>query len=65
MYITIYKIDDLCKFDARSRAVKAGALGQPRGMGWVGRWKEGSGWGDTCTPMADACQCIAKTITIL
>ena len=21
--------------------------------------------GDTCTPMADSCQCMAKTITIL
>ena len=27
---------------------KAGALGQPRGMGWGGRWEKGSGWGDTC-----------------
>ena len=25
----------------------------------------GSGWGDTCTPMADSCQCVAKTTTIL
>ena len=23
----------------------AGALRQPRGMGWGGRWEEGSGWG--------------------
>ena len=23
----------------------AGALGRPRGMGWGGRWEEGSGWG--------------------
>ena len=33
MYITICKIDGQCKFDARSRALKASALGQPRGMG--------------------------------
>ena len=26
------------QFDAWSRAPKAGALGQPRGMGWGGRW---------------------------
>ena len=30
---------------------------------------EGGGWGvqdgDTCTPMADSCQCMAKTTTIL
>jgi len=25
----------------------------------------GSGWGDTCTPMADSCDCMAKTTTIL
>ena len=31
--------------------------------GWVG---EGGGFrmGDTCTPMADSCQCMAKTTTI-
>ena len=34
MYITICKIDGQCKFDARSRALKASALGQPRGLGW-------------------------------
>ena len=28
-----------------------------------GRW--GLGQGDTCTPMADSCQCMAKTTTIL
>ena len=27
------KIDDQCKFDAWSRALKVSALGQPRGMG--------------------------------
>ena len=32
MYITICKIEDQCKFDVWSRAFKAGALGQPRGM---------------------------------
>ena len=52
MSITICKIDDQCKSDARSRALKASALGQPRGMGWGGRWERGSGWG---TPMADSC----------
>jgi len=24
--------------------LRAGALGWPRGMGWGGRWEEGSGW---------------------
>ena len=34
MYITICETDDQPKFDASNRALKAGALGQPRGMGW-------------------------------
>ena len=25
----------------------------------------GSGWRDTCIPVADSCQCTAKTTTIL
>ena len=29
------------------------------------RWMWGSGLGDTCAPMVDSCQCMAKTITIL
>ena len=44
MYITIHEIDDQSKFDAWNRALKAGALGQPRGMGWGG-WEGASGWG--------------------
>ena len=43
------------------QGTQSGALGQPRGMGWGG----GFGIGDTCTPMADSCQCMAKTTTIL
>ena len=58
MYITICEIDDQSKIDAWSRALKAGALGQPRGIGWG--W--GSGHGDTCTPKADSCQCMAKIL---
>ena len=30
--VGVCKIDDQCKFDAGSRAPKAGALGPPRGM---------------------------------
>ena len=33
MYITICETDDQCKFDAWNRALRAGALGQPWGMG--------------------------------
>ena len=34
--------------------------------GWGGEGGGGgSGWGGTCTPVADSCQCLAKTTTIL
>ena len=65
MYINICEIDDQSKFDAWNRALKAGALGQPRGMGWGGRWERGLGQEDRCTPLADSCQCMAKTTTKL
>ena len=32
------------------RVLRAGALGRPRGMGWGGRWEEGSGWGTHVNP---------------
>ena len=35
------KIDDQCKFDAWSKAPNVGALGQPRGLGWGGRFRIG------------------------
>jgi len=38
--------------------------GTTREMGWGRRKEVGSGWG-TCTPMADLCQCMGKTTTIL
>ena len=65
MYITICKIDNQCKFNEWSREHKAGASGQPKGMGRRGRCVRVSGWGDTCTPVADTCQCMAKTTTVL
>ena len=45
--------------------LKAGALGQPRGMECGGRRERVLEWGDTCTPVADSCQCMAKPTTIL
>ena len=34
--------------------------------GWDGQGGgRGSGQGDTCTPMADSCQCMAKITTVL
>ena len=52
MYITICEIDHQSKFDAWNRALKTGALGQPRGMGWGGRREEGGalGWGTHVHP---------------
>ena len=32
---------------------------------WGERWEGGFRMGSTCTPMADSCQCMAKTTTIL
>ena len=49
----------------KSQSGKAGALGQLRGMGWGGRWEGGSEWGNTCTPVTDSCQYMAKNSTIL
>ena len=45
--------------------------GHSKPMHWdnLGRWgwEVGGvlGWEDTCTPVADSCQCMAKTTTIL
>ena len=36
----------------------------PEGWDWEGDEK-GFRMGDTCTPMADSCQCMVKTTTIL
>ena len=45
MYITICEVDEQFKIHVLNRALKAGALGQLRGIGWEGRWEECSGWG--------------------
>ena len=50
MYITICEIDHQSKSDARNRALKAGALGQPREMEWGGSWEGSSGWGTHVQP---------------
>ena len=47
MYNIVYEMNHQSRFDARYRMLGAGALGQPRGMVWGGRWEGGSGWG-TC-----------------
>ena len=45
MYNIIYETSRQSRFDAWYWMLGAGALGQPRGMVWGGRRKEGSGWG--------------------
>jgi len=47
------------------QAFKAGALGQPKGMEWGGRWEGSLGQWDTCKPVADSCQCVAKTTKVI
>ena len=34
---------------------QTGALCQPRGVRWGGRWEKDSKGGDICIPMADSC----------
>ena len=46
------------------QGLRAGALGRHSGMGCRGR-RGGIGMGNTCKSMADSCQCLAKTTTIL
>ena len=50
MYITTCETDHQSRFDAWDRALRAGALGRPWGMGWGGRWEGGSGWGTHVHP---------------
>ena len=38
---------------------------KPEGWDGEGGGNWGSGWADTCAPMADLCQRLAKTTTIL
>ena len=65
MYITICEIDDQSMFDAGNRALKAGALGQPREVRWGGRWEGGSGWGTHVHPWLIHVNVWQKTTTIL
>ena len=65
---SLCKIDDQGKFDAGNRALKVGCSGttQRDGVGWeMGRGFRKGVQGDTCTPVADSCRCMAKNTTIL
>ena len=50
MYITICEIDHQSKSDARNRALKAGALGQPEGWDREGGGRRASEWGTHVHP---------------
>ena len=55
-YITICKIDSQLGICCMAQETQTGALYQPRGVGWGGRWEGGSkGRGYIYTPMADSC----------
>ena len=64
MYIIICEIDHQFRFDAWTGC--SGLVHWDDPEGWDG---EGGGRevqdGETCIPMADSCQCMAKTTTIL
>ena len=47
------------------QVLRAGALGRSRGIGWGWRREEVSERGTHIKSMADSCQCIPKTTTIL
>jgi len=53
MYITICKIDDQCKFHARSRAIKAGALVLGKVEGRRRRGRQRMRWLDGITNLMD------------
>ena len=52
------------RFDAGYRMLGAGALGQPRGMGWGGRWEGGSGWGTHVNPHVNTCKYVLIHINV-
>ena len=59
-YITICKI--IC---CMAQETQTGALCQPGGVEWGGRWREVQKGGDICIPMADSCCSLTKNHKIL
>ena len=63
MYITICETDHQSKFDETGHAEPV-HWDNPEGWDREGGGR-GFGMGRTCTPVADSCQCMAETATIL
>ena len=64
-YMTICKIDSQWEFAVWLRKLKQGFYINLEGWNGEGVGKEVQNGGDICIPMADSCQCMAKTTTIL
>ena len=60
----MYETSRQSRFNARCWMLGAGALGLPRGMVWGGRREDGGGFrmGNTCIPVVDSFQHLAKLI---
>ena len=48
-----------------AQETQIGALNQPRGVGWGGRWEGVQKGGDICISMADSCGGLTENNTIL
>ena len=64
MYIIKGETDHQPRLDARNKCSGLVHWEDPEGLGGMGGGR-GARDGDTCTPMADSCQCMAKATTIL
>ena len=53
-YITVCKIDSQQGICHVAQETQTGALGQPEGVGWGGRWEVVQEGGDICIPVADS-----------
>ena len=63
MYITICETDDQSKFDACNGAKP---MHWDNSEGWDAEGGGGARFrtGDACTPVADSCECMAKTTVL-
>ena len=65
MYITICEIDAQVQVRYMRQGTQSQCTGTIQRDGMGREVGEGFGMGDTCIPMANSCQCMAKTTTIL